>query len=71
MGVSEPAHGGSVQLIDFPAQAPGSMVSFGPGAISQSPEHTEADLYAPLRNRAIFFQRSGTGWDVLVDDLPL
>ena len=71
MGVSEPAHGGSAQLIDFPAQAPGSMVSFGPGAISQSPEYTDAAEYAPLRNRAIFFQRSGTGWDVLVDDLPL
>jgi hypothetical protein len=72
IGLSEPGVvGGTAQPHDFIGHAPGTVVSFGPGAIFQSPEHTGAAAYLPLSGRAIFYQRNGTGWDVLVDDLPL
>jgi hypothetical protein len=71
IGVSEPAHaGGEVHLHDFTTHSSGETVSFGPGAIAQGPEHTGTDAYLPLNDHAIYFQRSGTGWDVLVDELP-
>jgi hypothetical protein len=71
VGVSEPAHGGSAQPHDFTTHEAGSSVSFGPGAIYQSPDHTDAASWAPLAGHAIFYQRSGTGWEVIVDELPL
>ena len=72
IGVSEPAvAGGSAQPHDFTTHGSGTVTSFGPGAIHQAPEHSTAEAYLPLNGRAIFFQRSGAGWDLLVDDLPL
>ena len=70
--LSEPtAPGASLQTHDFTTHDPGTVVSFGGGAIAQTPHHTGAAAYAPLSGRGIFFQRSGMGWEVLVDDLPL
>lgn len=71
MGISEPGHGGTVQEHDFPGQDPGSLVSFGPGAVTQTPAHTDADDFMTLVDHAVFYQRNGTGWDILLDVLPL
>jgi len=72
IGVSEPAlEGATLQPHDFTTQVPGEVVSFGPGAIAQTPDHDGADAYRDLNGRAISFTRSGTGWDVTVDELPL
>ena len=72
IGVSEPGMaGGVLQPHDFIGHESGSSVSFGPGAVYQAPEHIGSAAYLPINDRAIFFQRSGSGWDVVVDELPL
>ncbi len=72
IGLSEPAlAGGTLQPHDFPGHPSGTVVSFGPGAINQSPEHAGPAPYLPLNGRAIYFARDGSGWSVLVDAIPL
>ena len=72
IGVSEPGiSGGELRPHDFTAHPLGTVVSFDAGAISQDPVHDGATEYLNLNERAIYFQRSGAAWEVLVDELPL
>ncbi len=71
IGVGEPAiAGGILNPHDFTRQSPGTIVSFGPGAVYQSPDYAAAGSFAALGGRGVLFLRRGAGWDVLVDTLP-
>jgi hypothetical protein len=71
IGLSEPGiSSGVLHPWDFTAHELGTMASFGPGAIAQAPTHEGAGPYEPLNHRAIYFQRRGDGWNVVVDWLP-